>query len=194
MAHEQENDIKVLPPDTSYCIWCGAKLSEDGECKKCGRKQTRVCFCGQELLPGENRCPSCLAEWTGVVKVRRRHRRSSSDRNEMLFFIALGVFIALVLGAMTYSYIGKLAVASAPEGQLPDSVSERFDLAINTLNNKFGLMGEAVSGRTSAALLFIVFALLGALVAFFAYVWRHGWPTLGNRSSEEADVRRKRRS
>lgn len=182
-------------PDPRLCFWCEAPVESDGRCPECGRRQTRICFCGHELRPGEDPCPSCGAGWTGLVKVvRRKKRRHAVNPAELIGYTALGVFVALLLAALVNALIGGLALKGAESAELPESPSERLGLAWHAVAEGFGDMTAAAVDRLGGVTPFVLVGILGGLLGILHYLRRTGG--LGGRrhaDNDDPDLRRRRR-
>lgn len=172
MSGQANQGHEQAAPDAE-CYWCRVPLDADGRCPECGRRQTRVCFCGEELYPDEDVCPACGSDWRGVVKVRRRKRRRSATVVDMLRYAGAGILVAVLLAALTNSAIGMLALRSAPGTQLPDSPGERLGLAWETIAKSVGAMVGAFLERMGGASIFVGFGLAGALIGVLYYL-RYG--------------------
>lgn len=159
-----------ISPDT--CYWCRVPLEADGTCPECGRRQVRVCYCGEELPPGVEVCPACGADWRGIVKVRRRKRRKTADLVDMLRYAAVGVFVAMLAAALGTSIVNGLALRSAAGTELPESPAERLGLAWQTLAKTATAVGSAFVERIGGAALFFVMGIVGGLVGILFYL-RH---------------------
>jgi len=157
-----------------YCFWCNTPLADDGRCASCGRRQTRVCFCGEELWPDQELCPNCGADWAGVVKVRRRKRRHSVSSLGVLRATALGILIALMATAIINSVVGRLALDSAEGNALPEAPAERLGLAWKTVADTIAAMCEAFGSRVGGVAFIALLGLAGGLVGAFLYLRREG--------------------
>jgi hypothetical protein len=178
-----------VSPDT--CYWCRVPLDSDGTCPECGRRQVRVCFCGEEMSPGVEACPACGADWRGVVKVRRRKRRKTADLLEMLRYAALGVLVAMLTAALANSIISGLALRSAAGTDLPESPGERLGLAWHTLAKTAAAVGAAFVERIGGAALFLAMGIAGGLVGVLVYL-RHRGDRHRHADLLEADYPRRR--
>jgi len=155
--------------------------------------QTRICFCGQELLPGEDPCPNCGADWQGGVKVRRRKRRKTVNALDLLRYAAVGIFIALVLASILNSVIGGLALKSAESTNLPPDYAERLGLAWQTVSNTFEAMSYAFLERLGGTAPFVLMGIIGAMVGVLYYLRREGALGAGARTPHGADANRRHR-
>lgn len=182
-------------PDPSLCAWCESPVASDGHCPECGRRQTRICSCGRELHAGEDPCPGCGAEWTGLVKVvRRKKRRHAVNPVELLGYTALGVFVALLAAALVNALIGGLALKSAEDAELPESLTERMALAWHSAAESVGGLLAATMDRLGGVTPFVLVGLLGGLLGILHYLRRTGG--LGRRrnaANNGPDPRRRRR-
>lgn len=170
-----------MPPDTTadhqpadpgrICYWCHAVLREDGTCPECGRRQTRICFCGQELYPGEDPCPYCGADGTGVLKVRRRRRRKRVVGAEAIRYAAAGVFGAVLIGAVLTALVDRLALSSADSRELPSSLADRWGLAATTIHRFAGSLAATLDQRLGMLLPLLVLGILGGLIGLLIYLY-----------------------
>jgi hypothetical protein len=161
-----------ISPDT--CYWCRVPLDSDGTCPECGRRQVRVCFCGEEMAPGVDVCPACGADWRGVVKVRRRKRRRSADVLSMARYAAAGVLVALLLAALGNSIVNGLALRSATGTSLPEAPGDRLGLAWQTLARTSNAVASAFIERIGGAALFVAMGIVGGLVGILLYLRNRG--------------------
>lgn len=146
------------------------------------------------MLPGEDPCPYCGADSTGIIKVRRRKRRRGVSAREMLGYVAAGVFVALLLAAAVNSTVGSLALRSADSTELPEAPSERLGLAWHTIQETFSAMASACVDRLGGLVPFVLMGVVGGLVGVLYYLRRNGG--LGSRERDdypEAEVKRRRR-
>lgn len=188
----------AVPParDELECRWCDAPLDPDGRCPECGRMQTRICFCGQELLPDEDPCPNCGADWQGIVKVRRRKRHRRVSVLDAIGYAALGLLVAVGLAALANGIIGGLALRNQDieNTDLPQDPGERLGLALATVAKTAEAMSEAVSERIGGALVFILLGVFGALVGLVIYLHREGAFTVRRRTDQRVtEIKRRRR-
>jgi len=60
----------------TYCYRCDAVLdpSKAHTCPKCGRTQTRVCFCGERLRKDVAVCPKCETDWQMIEALEKAQR------------------------------------------------------------------------------------------------------------------------
>lgn len=174
MVGDQKGDFPNA--DASRCLWCGGELEGDGRCADCGRVETRVCACGQELAAADTRCPACGEPWQGIVRVRRRRKHRRLDAAQLSRYVALGVLVALAAAALLNSFIGGLALRNqnASATDLPESLGERAALAWETVADTFSSIGETTQERLGGALVFIFLGALGALVGILVYLRNEG--------------------
>jgi hypothetical protein len=156
------------------CYWCQVPLDPGGDCPECGRRQVRICFCGQELSPDQEVCPNCNTEWRGVVKVRRRRRKRQVGGLEMAGYVALGIFAALALAALLNSSVGGLALKSAEGTELPESFGARWALAVQTVQTAVESLSDNAVSRFAGLAIFIVMGLLGGALGAVLYLRREG--------------------
>ncbi|MBP8951870.1 MAG: hypothetical protein KBI47_05735 [Armatimonadetes bacterium] len=191
-----ENGPATPGHDELECRWCDAPVGADGRCPECGRTQTRICFCGQELLPGEDPCPNCGADWQGIVKVRRRKRHRRVSALDALGYGAVGLLVALGLAALLNAVIGGLALRNetVESTELPQDLGERLGLALATIGKSLQGMSEAFSERIGGSVVLILLGLVGAVVGVVIYLHREGALTTRRRSDPRlVEVKRRRR-
>jgi len=172
----------------STCYRCGATLSEETQhCPQCGRRQTRLCHCGNAIPVTASECPYCHADWSAGLKVRRKSLSCQMSWKLLLVHAVAGSLVTVALAAMANSAVGALALRSLPPGQrgLPGAFSARFELALTTLGRGLStLLGKLTSIGGSPWIVFTI-AGTGAAVGAVCYLYRIGslrirWP-LGNR-------------
>lgn len=178
------------------CRWCNAPVGADGRCPACGRMQTRICYCGQELLPGEDACPNCGAEWQGIVKVRRRKRHRRVSPLDALGYGAVGLLVALGVAALLNGVIGGLALQNetVESTELPQDLGERLGLALDTIGKTLQRMSESFSERIGGSVVLVLLGLVGAVVGVLIYLHREGAFSPRRRSDPRlVEVKRRRR-
>jgi hypothetical protein len=158
--------------DDSLCYWCQIPLDPGGDCPRCGRRQVRICFCGQDLAPDQEVCPNCNTEWRGVVKIRRRRRKRPIGGLELAGYIALGVFGALAVAALLSSAIGGLALKSAQGPDLPEPFTQRLALAMQTLQAAAAHLGANALDRLGGLAIFIIMGIVGGALGAAIYLYR----------------------
>ncbi|HIE52678.1 MAG TPA: hypothetical protein EYP85_13055 [Armatimonadetes bacterium] len=104
--------------EENVCYRCGATLDEDSEhCPACGRSQFRICYCGQRIWKGLNKCPYCGADWSHKRRhvEKRKHRSRSRRRWWRVKFQRLYAYVmgGALIGALAGSLITP-AVRSLP--------------------------------------------------------------------------------
>ena len=176
-----ENDLNEPDPsevdDDGYCYRCGATLVEgDRNCPQCGRRQTRLCYCGQEIPVTASSCPECGADWSTAFRVRRKSKTRDFSWKQTAAYAAIGALAMMTLAALINSIVGALAYHSLPVGAsgLPAGFVARLGLALSTLGNGFtGALWhlEHIGGGPVTALLLV---LAGAVVGAVVYLYRAG--------------------
>ena len=160
--------------DGSQCYSCRTPLLANGKCPDCGRRQTRICFCGEELYPGEEPCPKCGAEWTATLKIRRRRRRRGVRSGELMGYGVAGIFVALLGTTFIYYVTGMLAQPAAGGTGSSPSFSERLGMASHAVREGLGRAWSSVAESFGGIAPFLVAALVGALVGVLYYLIRTG--------------------
>ena len=163
-----------LAPEELGCNWCAVPLDREGRCPQCGRRQVKVCLCGEELSFDQDLCPGCGADWNGVVKVIRRRRRNALSNMGVLQAAGVGVLVALVVTAITIAVVNKLAWESAEQSTLPESPVDRLGLAWRTVCVDFHDMGKAFRDHAGITMYLLLFGGVGALIGVFVYLRRVG--------------------
>ncbi len=176
-----ENDLNGPDPsevgEAGYCYRCGATLVEgDRNCPQCGRRQTRLCYCGKEIPVTAAACPECGADWSTAFRVRRKSKTRDFSWKVTAAYAALGALAMMVLAAFVNSIVGALAFHSLPTGAegLPAGFVDRLSLAMSTLGHAFGTIAwhlEHIGGGPIAALLLVV---AGGAVGAVVYLYRAG--------------------
>ncbi len=170
----EEHAAQEAGHEELLCYWCEVPVSSDGRCPRCGRRQTRVCFCGQELWPGESVCPNCGADWVGMVKVRRKKRHRGRSLKGALQFTALGIAAALGLTALANWVVDHFAEESVHEGPLPEAPAERLGLAWKTISDAAHAGYAALTGRIGNEAFVFLLGLLGGILGLLFYLRRNG--------------------
>lgn len=181
----QQGDLKPAEAqEAGHCYRCGAVLTEDSRnCPQCGRRQARLCYCGQEIPVTSPSCPFCGADWSTAFRVRRKTRNREFSWKLTAAYAAAGALAAIILAAFANSFVGALAIRSLPPGTtgLPASFLDRLGLAVTTVGRALGGLAYHVShlggGPTAALILVMAGAVVGAVV----YLYRAGalrlrWP------------------
>ncbi|MBC7289365.1 MAG: hypothetical protein H5T86_15255, partial [Armatimonadetes bacterium] len=92
---------------TARCYHCGAELSDGAHrCPRCGRRQVRLCYCGNYVPVTEPRCPHCGADWSLAFRVRRKSRSSRLNWKLLIGYSAAGALAAITAAAVTNSIVG----------------------------------------------------------------------------------------
>ncbi len=163
--------------DAGYCYRCGAALlAGDRNCPQCGRRQTRLCYCGQEISVTASACPHCGADWSTAFRVRRKTKTREFNWKFTAAYAAIGALAAMTLAALINSIVGGLAVRSLPEAAagLPAGFLARLGLALSTVGHAFTSLTwriEHIGGGPTAALLLV---LAGAAIGAGVYLYRAG--------------------
>ena len=183
-----DDDLKPADPsavsDAAHCYRCGAVLEDDSRnCPQCGRRQTRLCYCGQEIGVTASSCPHCGADWSTAFRVRRKTKTFEFSWKLTAAHAAVGALAAIIVAALANSLVGALAVRSLPQGAagLPAGFLARLGLALATIGHAFTSLAyhiEHLGGGPLAALLLVV---AGAAVGAVVYLYRAGalrlrWP------------------
>jgi ribosomal protein L40E len=194
---ESESVEKEVQEDrvaTATCYRCGAALPEGaGRCPQCGRRQTRLCYCGNIIPVTASECPLCHTDWSVAVRVRRRSRSEKCDLRMLAAYAIAGALATVALAAVVNSVIGALALRSLPAGHmgLPSSFGARVSLALTTVGRSISYVLSKLSSVGGGPWVAVIVAGSGALAgaAFYLHrieALRLRWPLWGKR------VRRRR--
>jgi len=89
-------------------------------CHACGRRQTRVCFCGATLARTEALCPQCGVDWRKIRRERRPSRSGRGQRSKLIRNCVIGGALAIVVAGVLYML---LHTADASAGALSSAGS-----------------------------------------------------------------------
>ena len=97
-------DATPEPPSATRCYACHGELLEaDAQvCLACGRRQTRVCFCGATISRAEALCPQCGVDWPKIRRERRPSRSKMGQKRRLLRNIAIGGALAVTVAGILY--------------------------------------------------------------------------------------------
>ncbi len=157
------------------CYHCGAVLDGAEVCPQCGRKQYRVCFCGERIPVNARVCPHCGADWSHSRRVRRKSRQQKLSYQQLARFAGLGALVAVVAAGLLHLIITGLAQRSlSPEQTLPASLLERMGLALHTIQQNLAKLGEGIMQWGGSVAVIAAVALVGAGVGVVIYLMRTG--------------------
>lgn len=179
------------------CYRCGATIPPGvNRCPRCGRRQTRWCYCGHEIPVVEASCPHCGADWSKAVRVRRRVHRSRWERGKLIGYMSAGAVIAVLAAALLNSIVGALALRSLPAGEriLPPDFSSRLGLAVETIGHSLAAAWNRLAGVGGSLWGILVIVFVGAVGGALVYLARVGRISLSTlRPSKARQGRRTRR-
>lgn len=159
------------------CYRCGAELPPEAMvCPRCGRRQVRLCYCGNYVPVTSPRCPYCGADWSLAFRVRRKSRSRKLNWKLLGAYTAAGALASIALAALTNSIVGGLAIRSLPPGQggLPGSFTARLALAMQTVSRAFAYFGHRVARAGGGPGVAIAVVFSGALLGALFYLYRTG--------------------
>lgn len=157
------------------CYRCNTVLGGAEVCPQCGRKQYRVCYCGNNIPITTAVCPHCGADWSHSHRVRRKSRRNKLSYKELARFAIGGTFVALVGASVLNVIITGLAGQSLPPDQgMPGSVAVRIVLALQTVWG--GIAGSfwTVVGVAGGLGPILTVAVVGCTAGIVVYLVRSG--------------------
>ncbi len=173
------------------CYKCDAALEGAEMCPQCGRKQYRVCYCGEKIPVAARVCPYCGADWSHSHRVRHKSRSSKLDYKKLARSAGLGALATLVAAGLTNIVITSIARRSLSSHQvMPSSFLARVELALQSLGQTtIGAMQRAIDMGASLVWVFIVI-LIGAGLGAVTYLARSGF--IRRRRSRSTHKRRTR--
>jgi len=159
------------------CYHCSAALDSGAQiCPYCGRKQVRTCYCGAEIPVTAKVCPQCGADWSASLRVRRKSRSKQPDWKKLLKFALVGSLLALFLASVLNVAITGLAVRSLATGQqLPNSLSQRFGLALTTIWTALATLGHKLAEKGGGMGPLVIVIVAGAALGVAVYLFREGF-------------------
>lgn len=186
-TQEEQESPEEVGRDT--CYRCGAQLAEGAErCPQCGRRQTRLCYCGHAIPVTASECPHCHADWSAALRVRRKSRGHNWNPRTLAVYAAAGALVTIALAALTNSVVGGLALRSLPHGHtgLPASFVARLSLALTTVGRGISYMVTRVAYLGGGPWVIVGVAGTGALLGALIYLHRNGslrlrWPLRSKR-------------
>ena len=119
-------------PPATQCYACQADLPEAGArvCLACGRRQTRVCFCGATIPRAQGACPECGVDWRKIRRERRPSRSGRGQRSKLLRNSVIGGALAILVAGILYMLLhtadasaGVLATAGTQLGRIGSAVA-----------------------------------------------------------------------
>ena len=174
------------------CPQCGAALGDaGGACSACGWLPERICFCGAKLPRDAPQCPNCGAQWSKVVRIRRRSRSTRVKTNRLLRSALVGALAALLGGALGNLIISGLAQRSTPDGEIPADLGLRLYWAWHTLATASQALVSRIMG-VELGLIFVT-ALVGAALGALWYLTQIGQLKWSKRSRRGASRHRAER-
>ncbi|MCX7598123.1 MAG: zinc ribbon domain-containing protein [Armatimonadetes bacterium] len=159
------------------CYRCRATIPQGAShCPRCGRRQTRWCYCGHEIHVTEATCPHCGADWSGALRVRRRGRRNRLETRKLVGYMAAGAVVAIFAAALLNSIVGALAIRSLPAGErvLPPDFASRLGLAVETVGRNLAVVWNHIARLGGGFLGLLAILLTGAVVGALVYLGRVG--------------------
>jgi len=92
----------VPMPAQTQCYRCGADLraSNPERCPRCGRRQTRTCFCLLKLPRTVSVCPNCHTDWSYIDRVRAQERAEAVALERSARLRRVGTWAVVVILAL----------------------------------------------------------------------------------------------
>lgn len=165
------------------CYRCDAQVPADADvCPRCGRRQYRLCYCGNRIPVNVAECPHCGFDWSGSARVSRRKRRSSRLKPGMLLKNAgIGAGVALLLLGTANILLRYFARAGSGGGDVPAELFAQLDMAIAGVQGILGAWWE-YAGRYRGQLLGVGIGLaIGGIIGAGGYLGKIGILKLGRR-------------
>jgi hypothetical protein len=193
-ADEAEAGRGGEAPADETCYRCRTRLEEGARhCPRCGRPQTRVCFCGNHIPITARACSHCGADWSQAARVRRRSHHARLDRATLGKYALAGGALALVVAALANMFIQHLAAKALASGQaLPRGFADKLHLARLGWPIVWQQLAPRLGSLASALGLALGALALGALIGVVVYLSkRHviSWPWLRHRHRRRAGSR-----
>jgi len=175
--------------DRRTCYRCGAELAEGADrCPQCGRRQTRLCYCGHAIAVTAPECPHCHADWSAALRVRHKSRGHNWNPRALAVYTAAGALATIALAALANSTIGGLALHSLPPGRtgLPAPFAARLSLALTTLGRNVSHIVAKIAYLGGGPWVILAVAGTGALLGALIYLRHTGslrlrWPLRSKR-------------
>lgn len=161
-------DATPEPPSATRCYACHGELLEaDAQvCLACGRRQTRVCFCGATISRAEALCPQCGVDWPKIRRERRPSRSKMGQKRRLLRNTVIGGALAIAVAGLLYVLV-RTADASVS--------------VLSSVGSQLGRISSAVMAHLPMiGLLALIFAL-GAAGGAARYYIRHSRRRSGRR-------------
>ena len=154
------------------CYRCGHLMAADArKCPACGRRQYRICYCGQHIDVTAAECPHCGADWSASRRTRRSKQRSSTIKPAaMAKSAAIGAAVALALMGISQILVRYFARIGADAGVVPVSMSEKLSLARVGVHKVAMFWVESISSRSDALLGIGIGLLVGAGIGVTLYL------------------------
>jgi len=164
-------------------------------CPACGRRQYRICYCGNRIPVNTAECPHCGADWSDSTRVKRKKSRSSRLNSAGLLRSAgIGAVIALVIAGLFNIFITYFAAIGVEGEALPDDFFGLLDMASVGLRRVAAAWWQAALTRRSSILAFAICVAVGAGIGAVASLAKVATLKLGRRSKRGSSRRRSSRS
>jgi ribosomal protein L40E len=172
-----EAGLAAEEAETVSCYRCGADVSPDARvCPECGRRQFRLCFCGDEIRRSVARCPRCGTDWSKIQRRRHRRSRESFRWRQLARYGSFGAGLALAVSLFAmWTYQGLEGRAVAYYGGASHA-SPSPGLVLSYLGAKASRLVEGIGDGAPAVGHAFAICLVGALAGAFVYLWRTELP------------------
>lgn len=177
--------------DTRICYRCGARLPADAtRCTNCGRKQTRICYCGNEIPVTALECPYCGADWSNARRARRKRTKSRRIKpRELAKAAGVGALASLLVLFVANILISHLAGYAANPAAPLAGYPQRLGYAYEGIIKLGSSIGQTLVSHQGTLLVAGLGLGLGAILGAVLYMMRVGAIRIGTRKSS-----RRRRS
>ncbi len=174
----------TVPQPNKECYRCGAEMAGDAErCPECGRRQYRICYCGNRIPVTAAECSHCGADWSGSTRVTRKKTRSSSVKPRMLLKNAgIGAGIALLVLGIANILVRYFARAGSAGGDVPPELFAQIDLAIAGVQGIMGTWWERVARHGGQLVGVGIGLLIGGIAGVGWYLGKMGILKLGRKA------------
>ena len=159
-------------PTTKECYRCGHVIPADAQrCPSCGRRQYRICYCGNRINVTLSSCPHCNADWSSSRRTRRtKHRSSKVQPGAVAKSAGIGALAALGMMGIFQVLVRYFARIGAETGDIPEAMSARMQMAATGVHKVIEAWLNSIAARSDALLGVGIGLLIGAAIGVSIYL------------------------